>query len=153
MILEKFKYASYTKDFQVIRNVEKEYKKIFIVPTIIAIALMIFFNILFIILLIMWMWRKKCWDTKIPEGLERKIFISILQGLLCLLFINTILCHRNFGKSGIELAFYLRSDSKLDEAYEYKNVEEKEENDKNIKKSIFRVCWEKIQYTCKHFWD
>ncbi|RIA93208.1 hypothetical protein C1645_804206 [Glomus cerebriforme] len=100
MFIEKFKYPPFDYDM-----FEKEFKKIFIFPYIIAGDLIIFFDILFIILLIMWMWREKCWNTKIPEGLEK-----------------------------------MKSDSKLDEAYEYyeyKNVEEKEEeNDTKDKKKL-----------------
>ncbi|GES90709.1 hypothetical protein GLOIN_2v1569746 [Rhizophagus clarus] len=65
--------------------------------------------------------------------------------LLGLTFINTILCHRNFGKN---LALHLNFNPILDKEYEYSNDldddddddEEKDEKDEMIFEILYRFC-------------
>ncbi|RIA87687.1 hypothetical protein C1645_827474 [Glomus cerebriforme] len=71
--------------------------------------------------------------------------IAILS-LLCSLFINTILCHRNFGKN---LKLYLELNQfnpNLDKEYEYSNLSDDDDDDEEEEKK------EKFSEKLKRYW-
>ncbi|PKK80448.1 hypothetical protein RhiirC2_704243 [Rhizophagus irregularis] len=148
---------------------EKDYNMTLIISNIIV---NVFFVFLYIILIIM-MWKNKYWNvisrTKIliPNDMIKRYFFAIwtlefpitrILGLTLfgLTFINTILCHRNFGKN---FTFYVESmkfNPNLDKEFEYSNdlddddddddEEEEEEKDEKILERLKRY-WKFIKKT------
>ncbi|RGB31135.1 hypothetical protein C1646_817493 [Rhizophagus diaphanus] len=72
--------------------------------------------------------------------------------LISLLFINTILCHRNFGKN---LKFYIKFDPKLDKEYEYSNDlnDYDDYDDDNEEEEKDEKIFEKLKRHWKIFYD
>ncbi|PKY12580.1 hypothetical protein RhiirB3_518110 [Rhizophagus irregularis] len=72
--------------------------------------------------------------------------------LLSLLFIITILCHRNFGKN---LQFYIKFDPKLDKEYEYSNDlnDYDDYDDDNEEEEKDEKIFEKLKRHWKSFYD
>ncbi|GBC40819.1 hypothetical protein GLOIN_2v1780283 [Rhizophagus irregularis DAOM 181602=DAOM 197198] len=86
------------------------------------------------------------------QKLLKKITTFAMLILLSLLFIITILCHRNFGKN---LQFYIKFDPKLDKEYEYSNDlnDYDDYDDDNEEEEKDEKIFEKLKRHWKSFYD
>ncbi|CAB4386461.1 unnamed protein product [Rhizophagus irregularis] len=91
------------------------------------------------------------YDTNFTLDLH-SVTIYVMYILMSLLFINTILCHLNFGKN---LKFYIKFDPKLDKEYEYSNDlnDYDDYDDDNEEEKKDEKIFEKLKRRWKIFYD